>query len=254
MYSVKNKVGFGVLLGLTLAAMLAVFLLAPISQDISYHSFKDGRELLAVANFWNVISNLPFLLVGLLGLKKLSSNDLLNINPELKLAYIFLFGGVALVAFGSSYYHLEPNNQTLLWDRLPMTIAFMALFSIVIAEFVSLKVGKLLLLPLILVGISSVLYWYWGELNGVGDLRFYALVQFLPILCIPVILLFFSSTNVKACGYWWLLLAYVVAKFLEYFDSEVFEFLGFISGHSLKHIMAAMGVYFLLISLDRKNP
>jgi NADH:ubiquinone oxidoreductase subunit 6 (subunit J) len=29
--------------------------------------------------------------------------------------------GVAAVAFGSSYYHLKPNDDTLVWDRLPVS-------------------------------------------------------------------------------------------------------------------------------------
>jgi len=253
LYSIKQKIGLGLLAGLTVAAFVIVFLQGPIAQDISYHSFKDSREILAISNFCNVISNLPFLVVGLLGLRRVLSDKQLNINAELKLAYILLFSGVALVAFGSSYYHLAPNNQTLLWDRLPMTIAFMALFSIVIAEFVSLKAGKLLLYPLILVGITSVIYWYWGELNSIGDLRFYALVQFLPIICIPVILFCFSPSNHNASGYWWLLVAYIVAKLLEYFDGEVLELLGIISGHSLKHVAAAFGLYLLLVSYERRK-
>ena len=168
-------------------------------------------------------------------------------------AYTLLFFGTFLVAFGSSYYHLEPNNQTLVWDRLPMTIAFMALFSIIISEFVSLRSGKALLLPLLLAGVLSVVYWHYSEIRGEGDLRLYALVQFYPMLASPIILLCFRSKCTHVQAYWWLLLAYIVAKLFEHFDGEVFDALGFISGHSLKHLTAALGMYVLLVFYQQRH-
>jgi len=169
---------------------------------------------------------------------------------------MFLLELIALVAFGSGYFHLNPINETLLWDRLPMTIAFMALLSIIIGEFVSIKIAQNLLLPLIIVGAFSVLYWFYTETTfpvteshvteSQGDLRLYILVQFLPMLLIPLILLTFNSSYSKVSGYWWLLLAYIVAKLLEHFDHTIFNLLHFISGHSLKYIAAALGVLILL--------
>jgi len=142
----------------------------------------------------------------------------------------------------SGYYHLNPNNHTLVWDRLPMTIAFMSLFSIIISEFIDQRKGKLLLYPFLVIGIGSVLFWQWSD-----DLRFYALVQFLPIILMPLIIFNYSSKFTKTSGYWWLLLAYVLAKFFEFYDSQVFNlFAGVISGHSIKHIVAALGMYILL--------
>ena len=165
---------------------------------------------------------------------------------ELKPAYVLFFAGVALVNFGSGYYHLWPGNETLVWDRLPMTFAFMALFAVIIAEFASLKVSRLVLWPLVVFGVFSVFYWHFTESAGRGDLRLYALVQFLPMLLIPLLLLLFKPRFTLTSGYWALLLAYVLAKVFEYYDEGLFESLGFISGHSLKHIVAALGVFLLL--------
>ena len=204
-------------------------------------------------NFWNVVTNVPFAIVGLLGLYKLRLPGKLGFLHENSTAYTLLFFGTFLVGFGSGYYHLSPDNQTLVWDRLPMTIAFMALFSIIISEFISLRSGKALLLPLILAGILSVLYWHFSEIRGEGDLRFYALVQFYPMLAIAIMLVFFRSCCTHVYAYWWLLLAYVVAKLFEHFDAEVFDVLGFISGHSLKHLTAALGMYVLLVFYQKRN-
>jgi hypothetical protein len=134
-----------------------------------------------------------------------------------------------------------------------MTIAIMALVSIVIGEFVSPRVGAILLIPLVTIGILSVLYWYWTETTGNGDLRPYVLVQFLPMIVIPVILVCFDSVFIKTGGYWLLLSAYVIAKLCEHFDREIFHVAGVVSGHTLKHLAAAVGIYLLLVSFRRRR-
>ncbi len=209
---------------LIFSAIVYVFAFVnPISQDISYHNFADTRVLFNVANFWNVISNLPFFLVGIYALYKMIIIKSLVLIDAIKWPYIFFFLGVTVVSFGSGYYHLLPTNETLVWDRLPMTIAFMALFSIVLSEFIAIKTGKQLLLPLLILGLSSVFYWFFSEMNGYGDLRFYALIQFLPIVIIPILLIAFPSFFSHLKGYWLLLLCYVLAKLLEHFDEQLFS-------------------------------
>ena len=114
--------------------IIGVFLLPPIPQDASYHQFADKNSYCGMSNFWNVLSNLPFLLIGLLGMWDIVRGRL-AILSEFRVGYLTFFIGVALVGPGSAYYHSTPDNASLLWDRLPMTIAFMALFVIVIAEY-----------------------------------------------------------------------------------------------------------------------
>jgi len=234
-------------------ALLGILFVNPIPQDSNYHNFADGRTILEVSNFWNVVSNLPFLFVGFYGIYKLLILNALSIIDELKMLYLFFFLGVTLVAFGSGYYHLNPNNETLLWDRLPMTIAFMALFSFVLSEFLSIKVGKIFFFPLLILGMASVLYWFFGELNNNGDLRAYVLVQFLPILIMPLLFVFFKPSFSLVSGYWYLLLCYLLAKLFEYLDAEIYEFLGVISGHSLKHVVSALGIYLLLSRFEKRE-
>jgi len=249
----KEKLGFALIIVTALIVLAGILSQGPIAQDISYHLFADTREIWSVPNFWNVVTNVPFVIVGLLGLYKLKFPGKLNVISDINIAYILLFFGTFLVGFGSSYYHLEPNNQTLVWDRLPMTIAFMALFSIIISEFISVRSGRALLLPLILAGILSVAYWHFSEVRGEGDLRFYLLIQFYPMLAAPIILLCFCSRCTHVYAYGWLLLAYIVAKLFEHFDAEVFNVLGVISGHSLKHLAAALGMYVLLVYYQKRN-
>lgn len=249
----KEKLGYTLLIFTALLALGAILTQGPIPQDITYHLFVDTREIWSVPNFWNVVTNVPFAIVGLLGLYKLRLPGKLGFLHENSTAYTLLFFGTFLVGFGSGYYHLAPDNQTLVWDRLPMTIAFMALFSIIISEFISVCSGKALLLPLILAGILSVVYWHFSEIMGEGDLRFYALVQFYPMLAIPIMMICFRSHCTHVYAYWWLLLAYIAAKLFEHFDAEVFDVLGVISGHSLKHLAAALGMYVLLVFYQKRN-
>lgn len=249
----KSRIGLVLITLISVSAVAGLFFIDPVAQDADYHEFEDTRQLLGIPNFYNVISNLAFIIVGIWGFYLTSIKKIPNLLVDIRYAYMTMYLGVTLVSIGSAYYHLSPNNETLLWDRLPMAIAFMALVSIIVSEFVSVSVGKRLFFPLLLAGAGSVIYWYFSELNGNGDLRFYALVQFLPVILIPVILLCFSSRYDQVKAYWLLLLIYVAAKILEHFDAEVFSALGFISGHSLKHLIAALGLYLLLIFYQRRK-
>jgi len=249
----NKKIGLGLVMLITLGAVVVLLNHGPIPQPLSYHGFADRSVIWGIPHFFDVLSNIPFVLVGLLGLYKTSRKDGINIITENRVSYKVFFIGVALVGVGSGYYHLSPSNATLVWDRIPMTIAFMALCSIVIGEFTSIRLGKILLVPLVLSGILSVLYWHWTEAAGQGDLRPYIIVQFLPMLVIPVILVCFNSEFTKVSGYWLLFSAYVIAKLFEHFDREMHGATSFVSGHSLKHVVAAIGIYILLLSFGRRR-
>jgi hypothetical protein len=241
-----------ILMGLVLLAILGTLLLPAIPQDPAYHRFADRATRFGIPNFWNVVSNLPFLAVGLLGIRELYRGTL-AIVPELRAGYGLFFLGIALIGPGSAYYHAAPDNARLVWDRLPMTLAFMAFLAIVIAEHISVPAARKLLWPLIAAGLASIIYWRLSEARGHGDLRPYALIQFLPILLIPLILLMFRSSFTGSAYLWALLGAYGAAKLLELFDEPVFRWLNPVSGHTLKHVLAALGAYCFLLGLRRRS-
>jgi len=241
-------------IGFAIFVIAAVFLLtSAFPQDPAYHEFSDTRSFLNVPNFWNVLSNLPFLIVGAAGLLFVKRNaDKVCVDSN-EMAYYVFFIGILLTAFGSSYYHLAPSNETLLWDRLPMTIGFAGLVTIIVAEYVSARAARMFLVPLLVVGFASVEYWAWTESRGVGDLRPYAIVQFLPMLMIPVILLTHKPAIGDVRYFWWMLAFYFLAKLLEFFDADIFAFGYVISGHSLKHVAAAMTPTVFLYALIRRR-
>lgn len=243
-----------VLIVLTIGIIAIAFVLSsPYPQDPAYHLFADTRTLLDVDNFWNVMSNLPFLVVGLWGLGYLGRHAATSCLPGLQSAYIVFFGGVLLTAFGSGYYHLAPANDPLVWDRLPMTIAFAGLFSIIVGEFVSVRTARRILIPLLLIGYASVEYWAITESRGAGDLRPYAVVQFFPMVLILFFLLTRKPTIGAAKYYWIMLLFYVLAKVFEQLDTVVYAVGGLLSGHSIKHMFAAMTPATVLYALYRRR-
>jgi hypothetical protein len=254
MRTLDLRTRIALLLIVGIAAAAAVALHAPISQSGAYHGFADQRTISGVPNFWNVISNVPFLLIGLAGIWTLARRNSSGTVATLRPVYYCVFAGVALVAFGSAYYHLAPSNAALTWDRLPMTIAFMALFALVIGEHIDPRLGLRLLAPLLVIGVGSVLYWHVTQSAGHGDLRPYLMVQFLPLLLVPLILLLFPS-RLTGVGYLWALIAaYAVAKLLEMADAVVFTYGHVLSGHTLKHLAAGFGMYLLLLAIRRRRP
>jgi Ceramidase len=207
-------------------AVLAFFIFVPpIAQDQTYHFFADIRTVWGIPNFWNVVSNLPFAAVGILGLWKLhTSFDRV------------LFTGVLLTFFGSSYYHLAPSDSRLVWDRLPMTLVFMALLACVVSGEKDSRSTRWLLVLLAACGVASVLWW-----SIANDLRPYVLVQFGPLLILIPALWFVRDARYLSA----VLGFYALAKAAEFWDRAIFSGLP-ISGHSIKHVMAAIATYFIL--------
>lgn len=242
------------LLAGTLFAIIAVFLFVdPYPQPQSYHAFADDRALLGLANFWNVATNAVFLIPGIAGLWILRSRDHPGIVPGLFPAYHILFIGVLLTAFGSGWFHFAPDNDSLFWDRLPMTIAFMSLLSIIVGEHVSERLGRRLLWPLLVIGAASVFYWDYSESQHAGDLRLYGLVQFLPMLLIPTILLTYRSVFDQTRFIWVVFLLYALAKAFEQLDATIYDWGKVISGHSIKHVCAAVGPIVLIYGGARRR-
>jgi len=224
----------------TVVAFVAMAFVEPIAQDPAYHLFVDHRQWWQIPNTLDVLSNLPFVLVGIMGLQYCA----LHRTHRLFWPFLTIFIGVFSTAYGSAYYHWAPTNGTLVWDRLPMTIAFMGLFTMVLADRIDIRWNRALI-PLLLLGMASVWYWDWTEAHNVGDLRPYALVQFLPMLLIPLVLILYPAPRRDFGCYIGLLCCYGLAKVLEYFDRQVFELVTVVSGHSLKHLAAALATFFL---------
>jgi Ceramidase len=233
------------LAGIAVVTAAIVFCLKPVPQDPAFHRFADTRDWLGVPNFWNVTGNVCFLLVGVWGWMELIRR---RVWTGGRVIYGVLFGGIFLTGLGSAYYHWNPDNDRLIWDRIPMTVVFMSLLAAVIGEWVDRKAALWLLGPLVAVGVFSVLWWHHTEALGRGDLRLYGWVQFFPALAIVLILVMFGEKGKRAGvrSLVWVVVWYAVAKVLEYFDRGLFSMGGVMSGHALKHVAAAVSTAHLV--------
>ena len=228
-----------IFLGLMGASLAALLLLPPILQDQGYHRFADVRALFGIPNVWNVVSNLPFIVIGAVGLARCRDDA----------ATVIIFFGVLLTGLGSSYYHWSPNDDTLFWDRLPMALAFMAILANVVAERVNAKAGAILLWPLLAIGVFSLLVWRWN-----GDLRLYGWVQFFPLVTLLLMLLLLPPKYTGTL-YWIVAAAlYALAKVLEHFDDAIYSIGHVVSGHTLKHLAAATACLVVLRYFQTRRP
>lgn len=230
---------------IALPPLAVLLLLPPLSQDPAYHGFADQRTWHGLPRALDVLTNLPFLLAGLFGLREM----LRRTAEPMRAAWLIFFAGVSLVAFGSSWYHLAPANASLVWDRLPMTFAFTALFAAVLGETISARLGRQVFPPALLLGVFSVFWWQHHD-----DLRPYFAVQALALAGVPALLTLFPKFG---DGRSWLVAGlgcYGLAFATEQSDAALFAFTGnSISGHSLKHLFAALACAAVAMMLRQRR-
>lgn len=253
----KPIVKMCVLSGIVAAAIAWIVFAPPLLQSQEYHDFADTRAWLDMENAADTLSNFAFLVVGGMGLallwrERAAGESARFASPQELAPYWVFFAGVALTSAGSAYYHLAPDDARLVWDRLPMTVAFMSLVAAMVTERISVRAGNLLLAPLVVLGIASVAYWRWSASAGVENLRPYMAVQFGSIAVVLAIALLYRSRFTHGNAIFAVAAAYGVAKFVESLDYEIYTLGQWVSGHTLKHLAAAAGVYLLLRSLEHR--
>ena len=226
-------------LSLALVLTIGSLTLSPITQPESYHLFADKTGWAWLPNALNVLTNLAFAAVAIYGFLR---RPRFTLGPDLLLGMITFLIGLLLISLGSAYYHWAPSSDSLLWDRLPLSMTLMggASFSLIVAQ-TKVKRAFLLYMGMQLIAIGTTLYWYFWD-----DLRFYAMCQVFPmgLLLLSVIRLRRHPLTLylALC-----LIAYIIAKFAEYYDQAIFDFTSsIVSGHSVKHLFAALGGLCLL--------
>ena len=249
-----RRARIGLIVGLGVAGIVVAAVLSPIPQDSAYHRFADDRALLGIPNALNVLSNAPFVLAGVAGLGLLRSGRAAFVDGRERWPYAVFFAGLVLTAFGSAWYHLEPGNVRLVWDRLPLAVTIMGLFAAAIAERISVRAGVALLAPLVALGLFSVLYWHAGEMHGRGDLRLYGLVQFYPMLAVPLMMALFPARYTRAADLGVAVGIYAGAKVFEVLDAAILAAGHVVSGHTIKHIFVALAGYQVARMLRARAP
>jgi hypothetical protein len=252
----RRSGAIGLIGGLAVLAGTGALLIPPIPQDPAYHRLADARSWLGIPNTLNVLSNAGFLLVGALGLgflKDGGASARAFRAPGERWPYAVFFAGLLLTGIGSAYYHWAPGNPRLAWDRLPLAITLMGLLDAVIAERIAVRAALRLLGPLVALAALSVGYWALTEQRGAGDLRPYVLVQFYPLLAIPLMIWLLPARYSGSAGLLAAAAVYALAKLPELADERILSATRAISGHTLKHVLAAVAGYSVLRMLrDRQ--
>ncbi len=245
----KSTTKWSIVLFLGVVSGVVVTMLGRIPQSLEFHNFADRRSLLGFANSFDVISNLPFVVAGVLGVVFILRQDSALTNDQ-RWAYGTLFAGLILTAFGSAYYHLAPDNHRLVWDRLPMTIAMAGFITALVVDRFESKLLWLLPVTLFL-GTGSVLQWNWSEQQGHGDMRWYGLYQGLTFLIGAALLLLFVSRRIGTREFVIATIGNIAAKLLEVLDKPIYHLGGVVSGHTLKHLSAGLGFFPLVWLIAR---
>ena len=228
------------LLGITLLAIALALFLPAMPQPIAYHDFADKREAYGIENFLDVTSNLAFTLAGLAGLLAVLRPRTCFAGAAERWPYLVFAVGVLLTGAGSCYYHLEPNNETLFWDRLPMTISFMSLIAAQIVERVDVRAGLLALVPMLLLGVATVVYWIVTERLGRGNVVPYVVLQAYSVIVLLKLAAMHPSRYTHGNAIYAVFAGYLLAKGFEHFDRQIFDLTGVVSGHTLKHLAAGV--------------
>jgi hypothetical protein len=240
----KSEISF--LACLIILLLLAIFL-PPIAQNQNYHNFSDQRTLFGVKNALDTLSNLAFIIVGLWGLINFYKNKYIKISNNFSVLLNLFFVSIILTGLGSFYYHLNPNDFTLVFDRLALSLVFAVVLAMLAAIRISERLGFHTLAELIILAPLSVLLWNYNE-----NLTPYAVLQFGGIVIIVLTLLLTKAQKQSPC-FASLIILYGFAKVAEFYDAQIFSLTqNLISGHSLKHIIAALAIVLFIVPLKIK--
>jgi hypothetical protein len=231
-------------LALLAALFVALAVLAPIAQPQQYHRLADMRPLalgaFVLPNAADVLTSLPFTLVGIAGLLCCR-----RAPPAQRTPLTVFFAGLTLTGAGSAWYHLGPTDASLVWDRLPMTVAFAGALGAVAAERLGAASGPRWLAGWLMLGLASVAVWRLA-----GDLRLYGVAQYGGLALLLLWTRLPAANGALRLPWGLLLAAYVVAKGFEVFDRELWVLTdGLIAGHAVKHVVTALGVVPLMWAL-----
>ena len=226
-------------LSIVALAAVAMAVHGPIPQLAHYHEFADRRAFLGLANAGDVLSNVPFALVAVWGLAMLRGHAARERLGTALAGWMLFLLALLATAIGSSYYHLAPDDARLAWDRLPIALACAGLLAATYAQTHRRAPGLTLALGLAAFAVASVAWWSFTDLHGPGDLRPYLLLQGAPLVLIPLWQWIDGSPRAQRWALAAAIALYALAKAAELGDHAVYDALGFASGHTVKHLLAA---------------
>ena len=230
------------------AALLAFAVWGPfLPASAHQHDFADQRGWQGLPCALDVLSNLPFAVTGVWGLVWLRRLGALRLCLATRATAALFFVGLVLTTAGSSWYHWQPDNAGLLWDRLGMSVAFAGLLGLAVVGRISPRAGLATALGLMVAAPAAVLAWaHTGNLTPWAVVQFGGMLVVLALACLP----HRHGALVLQLGP--LIAWYAAAKVMELADHSVYEATaGWVSGHTLKHLLAAGAALPVLFAMAR---
>lgn len=223
--------------------LLLATCLPAVPQAAAYHHFADQRVLWGVPFAQDALSNLPFALFGVLGLRALAAAP--GMAPAQRVSATLFFVGLVATAACSGWYHLRPDDGGLAIDRLGMVLAFAGLLGLAAADRISTRAGGALLFAVLLLGPISIALW-----RSTGNVLPWAVLQFGGLGLLLCLACLRPAHEAGAPNLGAVVLVYALAKCLELADHAVFELTqGWVSGHTLKHVVASLAALPVIAAL-----
>jgi hypothetical protein len=239
-----SRAEMGLLLGM--AALLVLAWFGPVLPASEHqHAFADQRGLWGIPCALDVLSNLPFAIAGLWGLVALRRVPHGMLDTASRALATLFFAGLLCTAVGSAVYHWQPQNAGLLWDRMGMVLPFAGLLGLAAAGRVSARAGGATAGAVLLAGPLAVVWWAHS-----GNLWPWAVVQLGGMLVVLVLACVPRRDGALPLHLGAVIALYALAKVFEGADHQVFEATAqAVSGHSLKHVLAAGAAWPVLSAL-----
>jgi len=223
-----------------LFSVMFILALSPLTQSQDYHQFAEQRFIGHIPHFGDVLSNLSFIIVGVLLLVESRQWNYVELYKGQKTLFKALAYSSIALGFGSGYYHWAPTDYTLAWDRATMVLGFAIIFydSCVRYDiFGKKKVCQGTTISTITF-LGTVIFWMISN-----RLEPYVFVQFFTMFVL-VILAIKNYKEVPSKHLFNMFIWYALAKLFENQDKLIFMMSGdLMSGHTLKHIAYAMALY-----------
>ena len=235
----------------TVLLIIAALWYGKVEQAQSYYLFADDRTFFGIPNGLDVMSNLAIVYPGVIGLMLVyerQKNGHEYRDPIEQTIQYCLFLGMVLTFLGSVWFHLNPNDSTLVWDRLAMTVVMACYCSLIIADRYSIDLAKRIHFPLISIGLLSVIYWEYS-----GDLRPYFFFKMQPVILVAILLVYGKKTYDRAADYIISMSLVLVATLTENIDKIIFDNLDIISGHTMKHIIAGISLWWIMRMIQKRK-
>jgi hypothetical protein len=253
----------GLLFTFALLTLIAFFGPALPAVDVALAAaFADDRAWHGLPNAMDVLSNMPFVVIGFLGLYRLNRIDRSHQEalaefplappasdpPDntLDCAWLF-FAGLIATAAGSAFYHLMPDAPRLAADRAGMAVAFAGLIGIAVCERVSQRAGWPVAWFVLTAGLLAA-----EVCQETGNVMPWALVQFGGMALVLTLALATPMRGAVGLKLGWVILFYALAKVFELADQPIYEATRhMVSGHTLKHLAASLAGLPVLLALRK---